>query len=659
MASPSRLAPDRRVFTAVALLAVLLAPPAHALRLMSYNILNYPGSSGPARAPYYRTILAPLHADVIVTGEMASPTSATEFLNEVLNVMEPGQWASVPFVDGNDTDAACFYRISSVQFLGQWSFYPNPANLLRLVHVYRIKPAGYTSAAAELRLYAAHLKASDTSGDAAQRLAEVTGMRDSMNAMPAGTRAFALGDFNFYRSSEAGYQKFFESQSNNIGRLYDVLPAGSWHDGASYAPIHTQSPCKTTPCASGAATGGMDDRFDFILPTLNLGVRQGLALALPDSMVPVGNDGLHLNLNITDNPVIPQGADYATALKMASDHLPVRVDLQVPARISTDSWIAFGSVIVGAPAQSRDLTVSNPAVAPADSLHCTFAVPDGFGAPGPLVVAPGGSLATTVTMDADSVGSWLGNVTITSNSVDEPTRQVGLSGMVLRHAQPSLDSLEAVVDDTLDLGDHLAGGFMPVLAAVHDLGYDALCARLRVGTAQITGGDGRFSIADFSPVLVAGTAARWSVQFDDADATPDSTYRATLTFTNADEPLPGDSVRADVRYLLRAHVVSAPVAVEPAPPAFTRLYAPMPNPLTAGSTLRFDLAHPTRARLEVFDLSGRRVASLTDREFAPGRYNLRWDGRGESGGALGSGLYFVRLTTRGLQPQTVRLAVVR
>lgn len=659
MAAPGPSASARHWFAPVVLLALLCAAPAHALRLVSYNILSYPGSSGTARAPYYRTILAPLDADVIVTGEMSSSSGGeTQFLNEVLNVMEPGQWAAVPFVNGNDSDAACFYRISAVQFLGQWGFYPNPANLLRLVHVYRLKPAGYAAAAAEVRVYAAHLKASDTSADAAQRLAEVTGLRDSMNAMPVGTHALALGDFNFYRSTEAGYQKFLESQANNTGRVYDLLPAGSWHDGASYAAIHTQSPCKVTPCASGAATGGLDDRFDFILPTYNLGTGQGLGV-LTGTCIPVGNDGLHLNLNITDAPVIPEGAAYATALKLASDHLPVRIDLRAPSKISTDATLAFGSVIVGAPTQGRDLAVGNPAVAPADSLNCTFAAPAGFGAPGPLAVAPAGSASTAVTMSAASAGPKSGNLTISSDAVDAPTTLVGLSGTVLDHAQASLDSLAAVATDTLDFGGHADGEFAPLLAAVHDRGYDALHARLSVNTAGIEGGDGRFSVPGFSPALVAGTAGRWAVQFDAAGATADSTYEATLTFSSADEALPGATARPDVHYLLSAHVTGGATTVEPALPAFTLLHAPRPNPLRSGGTLRFDLASATRARLEVFDLAGRRVALLADRELAPGSYDIPWDGRSESGGALGSGLYFVRLTTRGLPPQTVRLAVVR
>src|SRR5262245_27318624 len=122
-----------RVLAVMFAVLLLAPPPAHALRIINYNILNYPGSTGPTRDPFYRTILAPLSPDVLVTEEMTSQAGVTEFLNS-LNTMEPGQWAAAAFVDGNDTDSGFFYKPAKFQFLGQWSFYAD-SPILRLVHV--------------------------------------------------------------------------------------------------------------------------------------------------------------------------------------------------------------------------------------------------------------------------------------------------------------------------------------------------------------------------------------------------------------------------------------------------------------------------------------------------------------------------------------------
>src|SRR5580765_4118751 len=358
-----------------------LATPAHALRFVAFNILNYPGASGSTRDPFYRTILSPLGVDVLSTEEMTSQAGCTEFLGS-LNTMEPGQWDAPPFIDGNDTDSELFYKPAKVQFLGQWAFYPNPANLLRFIHVYRLKPVGYSSGAAEFRVYSMHLKAS--MGFEAQRLAECTGLRDSLNAMPPGTHALITGDFNFYTGLEPGMQKLIESEASNIGQVYD--PMGfqniSWQDNTQIQPWWTQSPCKTgdTGCAPGAATGGIDDRFDLILPTNPW--KDGLGLELvAGTYISVGNDGLHHNNSIQDPPTIPEGAAYATALHTVSDHLPVRVDIRLPAILNAGSGpLAFGTVITGATA-SQNFAVGNDVGNPGETLTYTWTPPAGFTAP--------------------------------------------------------------------------------------------------------------------------------------------------------------------------------------------------------------------------------------------------------------------------------------
>jgi hypothetical protein len=265
-------------------------------------------------------------------------------------------------------------------------------------------------------------------------------------------------------------------------------------------------------------------------------------------------------------------------------------------------------------------------------------------------------------MSTAAPGSPAGNLSIASDDPDHATTLVALSGTVFDHAQASLDSSAALLGDTLDFGDHDAGSFATLLARVHDLGYDPLQARLSVSGGAIAGGASRFSIVGgFSPALVAGVAQSYTLAFDDTGATQDSAYHATLTFTSADESLPGATSQPNLVATLRARRTSGVVAVagRDSVPGETRLYAPFPNPFSRTSTLRFDLARASRVRLEVFDLHGRRVATVADRAFDPGRHSLDWNARDGSGGALGAGLYFIRLSGSGLETRSARLAIVR
>jgi hypothetical protein len=485
-----------------------------------------------------------------------------------------------------------------------------------------------------------------------------------MNAMPAGTHAIVLGDWNFYNSStEPGYWKLQEVQVSNIGRVYDPLNPTpvqqNWHNNASFVTIHTQCPCVTCPAGSGFSGGGLDDRFDQILPTLNWNTGTGLAL-LPSTYRVIGQDGLHFNLNITDPPTIPEGAGYATALWNASDHLPSRVDFQIPAQIGAVGPVAFGSVIVGATA-AQNAAIADTAHAPADSLRFTLTADAGFSAPADPFAAPaGGSASPIIQMDASTSGVKSGQLHIASNDPDHAVTDVALSGTVLDHASASLDSVNAVVADSIDFGAQAAGGFTAQGTRVHNRNYTGLQARLSVTAGNIVGGDGRFTIVGgFSPALLADTGHTWELLFDDTGATLDSTYTAALTFSSADEPLPGAAAQPDLVIGLKARVTSGSVGVlSPAPPQFTRLYAPFPNPAGGSTTLSFDLARATRAHLEVFDLSGRRVSKVSDGSLEPGRYSFRWSGRSDDGGALGAGLYFVRLSGQGIRTETTRLAIL-
>src|SRR5204862_382175 len=65
----------------------------------------------------------------------------------------------------------------------------------------------------------------------------------------------------------------------------------------------------------------------------------------------------------------------------------------------------------------------------------------------------------------------------------------------------------------------------------------------------------------------------------------------------------------------------------------------------AGPAIAFELGSPGRARVELFDVLGRKRLTLADRGFDAGVHVLPWDGRDATGARAGRGLYFVRVWT--------------
>jgi WD40 repeat protein len=72
-----------------------------------------------------------------------------------------------------------------------------------------------------------------------------------------------------------------------------------------------------------------------------------------------------------------------------------------------------------------------------------------------------------------------------------------------------------------------------------------------------------------------------------------------------------------------------------------------PNPFNPSTILRFGLPNAGHARLEVFDMLGRRVRILADEYFESGFHSMLWDGANEDGSDASSGAYYYRLTSAG------------
>jgi hypothetical protein len=82
---------------------------------------------------------------------------------------------------------------------------------------------------------------------------------------------------------------------------------------------------------------------------------------------------------------------------------------------------------------------------------------------------------------------------------------------------------------------------------------------------------------------------------------------------------------------------------EPEGPSTLWLSQNAPNPFNPETALRFNLTRGSRARLTIYDVSGRLVRVLVDEDLAAGLHEAHWDGRDAHGALVASGIYFCRL----------------
>jgi len=98
------------------------------------------------------------------------------------------------------------------------------------------------------------------------------------------------------------------------------------------------------------------------------------------------------------------------------------------------------------------------------------------------------------------------------------------------------------------------------------------------------------------------------------------------------------------RYPLAAPQQITQAALEGRAVAAERAVTLASRPREGGAILRFGLRNEGNVKLQVFDVSGRHIATLVDGVQPAGDREIAWDGTGVSG-RVGSGIYFARIVT--------------
>jgi hypothetical protein len=72
------------------------------------------------------------------------------------------------------------------------------------------------------------------------------------------------------------------------------------------------------------------------------------------------------------------------------------------------------------------------------------------------------------------------------------------------------------------------------------------------------------------------------------------------------------------------------------------LPAPSPNPFVRDLRISFSVPRSGALSISVYDIAGRLVSNIVDRNFSAGEYEIVWHGKDNTGRRISSGIYFVR-----------------
>ena len=305
------------------------------VRLMHYNLLRYPSASNYAsKNANLRLIFDYLQPDIIGVNELDrtnGAANADSILNGALNINATSKYARAAHVNSTLSPISnmLFYNSDKFGLARQEELSVPGERNPNIYYLYYDYPGlAITQDTIWLRVIQTHLKAGQTPSDSLQRITVADSIMAFMDRQDAENWVL-MGDLNVYTSVEQAYDMLINHPSNVGLQFYDPISIpGPWHNNGAYSDYHTQS-TRSIVEADGGSSGGMDDRFDFILMTDNLISGTDSAKYRSGSYQAIGQDGLRFNqtINFPTNTVVPDS--IADALYQFSDHLPVTADLDI------------------------------------------------------------------------------------------------------------------------------------------------------------------------------------------------------------------------------------------------------------------------------------------------------------------------------------------
>jgi hypothetical protein len=340
------------------------------LKLMFYNVLNYPLQEPASRIQNLEVIITDYSPDLFMICELNNEAGADIILNIMQYANSNYQRAVFKFNtsddsigDQNELQNMLYYDSSKFSLESQTIVASSYRDFNH--YILKIKTVDADTNPIYLDVFVSHLKASSGTTNQQLRLAMVNDFVAYLETLPNDRNVVFGGDLNIYTSSEPAFQELIDT-NNNITFVDPADRVGSWHNNINYIDVFTQS--TRTQNGLGGATGGFDDRFDFILTSENMLTNTDL-FYVPDSYQVYGNNANSNCYNGEINTANCDGSEFnftiRDALYYMSDHLPVTLELQTPEALSVETPTYFNGIkFVGSNVVSEQLQlkITNSAI---------------------------------------------------------------------------------------------------------------------------------------------------------------------------------------------------------------------------------------------------------------------------------------------------------
>lgn len=340
------------------------------LKLMFYNVLNYPLQEPASRIQNLEVIITDYSPDLFMICELNNEAGADNILNIMQYANSNYQRAVFQFNtsddnigDQNELQNMLYYDSSKFSLESQTIVASSYRDFNH--YILKIKTVDADTNPIYLDVFVSHLKASSGTTNQQLRLAMVNDFVAYLETLPNHRNVVFGGDLNIYTSSEPAFQELIDT-NNNITFVDPADRVGSWHNNINYIDVFTQS--TRTQNGLGGATGGFDDRFDFILTSENMLTNTDL-FYVPDSYQVYGNNANSNCYNGEINTANCDGSEFnftiRDALYYMSDHLPVTLELQTPEALSVETPTYFNGIkFVGSNVVSEQLQlkITNSAI---------------------------------------------------------------------------------------------------------------------------------------------------------------------------------------------------------------------------------------------------------------------------------------------------------